>query len=106
MYFKNRQMTDSLAINRLILKRDQTFSEVRELNEEIETIRTIIKSKHQSIQKMSVRIIKRQQTMQHIRLASSQPKWKVLAEEGVKKRDQSRIEIALVRDEKYLVGRQ
>lgn len=67
-------------IDRQINKRDGVFSEIQELNKELEMIKSEIKSKHQQLQKMSVRIIVQQQKMQHIRLASSQPKWKVIPE--------------------------
>lgn len=97
MYFKNRQMTDSAVLNHLISKRDHTFLEINELNEEIEIIRNVIKSKHQSLQKMSVRIIERQQAMSYLRLVSSQPKWKIFAEEGAKKSEQSSAGIVLVK---------
>ena len=78
MFFTNRQMTGRPMIDRLINKRDQTFSEIIELNEEIEILQGVIHSKRQRLQKMSVTIIERQQQMQHIRVASSQPKWKAL----------------------------
>lgn len=71
-------MTGIPSVDRLIHARDRTFSEIQELDEEVEFLRGVIIHKRQCMQNMSQQIIERQETVQRISLVSVQPKWKVM----------------------------